>query len=131
MRLQEKINIDLKQSMKNKETEKRDLLRVIIGEFTRGKLPKELSDEQVTKIIRKMKENAELYGNKDEVILLESYLPTQLGEKQIKTLISGIISKNGYDSMKSMGLIMKELKTSYGDQIDGKLASYIIKNILK
>lgn len=129
MKLQEQINIDLKKSMKNRETEKRDLLRVVIGEFNR--IGKEISDDQVIKIIRKMKENADLYGEKNESIILNNYLLVQLEEKLIETIVGSIISKNRYNSMKDMGNVMKELKMNYDNQIDGKLASYIIKNILK
>jgi len=128
MKLQEKISADLKSAMKNKEVKKRDLLRVVIGEFSR--VGKELSDEEVVKIIRKMKENADLYNNPIESDILAEYLPILLTENQIEIIIQNIINKNGFNSMKDMGNIMKELKINYSAQIDGKLASQIIKNKL-
>lgn len=128
MKLQEKINVDLKESMKNKNVEKRNLLRVVIGEINR--IGKEVSDEAVIKIIRKMKENANLYGTSNESVILSEYLPVLLEKMQLETIINGFIIKNNYSSMKDMGMLMKELKTNYGAQIDGKLASGIIKNML-
>lgn len=128
MKLQEKLKDDLKESMKKKDILKRDTIRVVIGELNR--VGKELSDDQVIRIIKKMKENAEDLANYDEAEILDKYLPTLLGEKQLESLISGIISKNGYTSMKDMGNIMRELKENYGSEVDGKLASQVVKKQL-
>src|SRR6056297_282823 len=53
MRIQEQIKQDLKQAMKDKDEEKKNTLRIIIGEFGRA-AAKELSDEEVIKIVRKL-----------------------------------------------------------------------------
>ena len=50
--LQEQISIDLRTAMKNKDENVKSLLRVVIGEF--GRVGKELSDDQVVSIIKKM-----------------------------------------------------------------------------
>ena len=127
MTLQERIQNDMKTSMLNKDVEKLSLLRVIKGEINRE--AKELSDERVISIIRKMKENAEMMNNQTEIKILNEYLPTMLGEKQIETLILGIINKGGYTGMKDMGKVMTELKV-YGTQIDGKIASGLVRKLL-
>lgn len=127
MNLQERIQRDMKTAMLNKDTERLSLLRVIKGEINRE--AKELSDDRVIAIIRKMKENAEMMNNQVEIKILNEYLPVMLGEKQIETLVLGIITKNGYTGMKDMGKVMTELKV-YGGQIDGKIASGIVKKIL-
>ena len=127
MTLQEKIQADMKTSMLNKDVERLSLLRVIKGEINRE--AKELSDDRIISIIRKMKENAEMMNNKDEIKILNEYLPTMLGEKQTETLIQGIITKGGYNGMKDMGKVMTELKV-YGGQIDGKIASGIVRKML-
>ena len=127
MTLQERIQSDMKVSMLNKNTERLSLLRVIKGEINRE--DKELSDDRIISIIRKMKENAEMMNNQDEIKILNEYLPAMLGEKQIETLIKGIITKGGYSGMKDMGKIMSELKV-YGGQIDGKIASGIVRKLL-
>ena len=127
MTLQERIQNDMKTSMLNKDVEKLSLLRVIKGEINRE--AKELSDDRIISIIRKMKENAEMMNNQDEIKILNEYLPTMLGEKQTETLINGIISKGGYSGMKDMGKVMTELKV-YSGQIDGKIASGIVRKML-
>lgn len=127
MTLQEKIQSDIKVSMLNKDIERLSLLRVIKGEINRE--AKELSDDRIISIIRKMKENAEMMNNQDEIKILNEYLPAMLGEKQIETLILGIINKGGYSGMKDMGKVMNELKV-YGSQIDGKIASGMVRKLL-
>lgn len=128
MNLQEKINIDIKMAMKNKDTDRLSILRVVKGEINR--IGKDLSDDEIIKIIRKMKENSDMNNNKIESDILNEYLPSMLEEKQLEVIIHAIIYNNGYNSMKDMKNIMSELKTNYGASVDGKLASTIIKNKL-
>lgn len=127
MTLQEKIQADIKASMLNKDAERLSLLRVIKGEINRE--AKELSDDRIISIIRKMKDNAEMMNNQDEIKILNEYLPAMLGEKQIEILISAIIDKGGYSGIKDMGKVMSELKV-YGNQIDGKIASGLVRKLL-
>ena len=129
MNLQEKINNDIKLSMKSKDTDRLSVLRVVKGEMNR--LGKEVSNEDIIKIIRKMKENSDMDNNIVESNILSEYLPSLLEEKQLETIIDGLINKNGYNSMKDMKHIMSFLKSNYGASIDGKLASSLIKNKLK
>ena len=134
MSLQIKIKDDLKQSMINKDTERKDLLRVVIGEFSRtdhyNKISKELPDNVVEGVITKLVKNAKEMGNDNEIKILSEYLPTMLGEKQLETLISGIITKNGYSTMKDMGKVMGELKQNFGSTYNGKMASVLVKKLL-
>lgn len=134
MKLQDKIKDDLTQSMINKDTERKDLLRVVIGEFSRtdhyNKISKELPDDVVTEVITKLVKNAKIMGNDNEIEILSDYLPTMLGEVQLETLISGIINKNSYSTMKDMGKVMSELRSKYGSIYDGKMASLLVKNLL-
>ena len=134
MSLQNKIKDDLKQSMINKNTEKKDLLRVVIGEFSRtdhyNKISKELPDNVVEEVITKLVKNAKIMDNENEIKILSNYLPTILGEKQLEILISGIINKNSYNTIKDMGKVMGELKSKYGSTYDGKMASILVKKLL-
>ena len=128
MKLQDKIKADLLIAMKNKDENIKSLLRVVIGEINR--IGKDVSDDDVVKIIRKMKENAIELGNQDEVDILDSYLPSMLGPKQLEILIKGIIQKNGFNGLQNMGKVMGELKANYGSSYDGKIASQIVKDNL-
>lgn len=69
---------------------------------------------------------ADLQGEKSAIT---KYLPQQMSEDQLKTLLTAIAS--GHEkSMKSMGKIMAELKDKHGGEYDGKMASQIVKQLL-
>ena len=130
MKLQEQIGNDMVIAMRTKNVETLSLLRVLIGEFSR--IGKDLTDDEVLREIRKMSENAKSLGNETEVKILDVYLPTMLDVDQLTVIISGIIDQNGYSGMKDMGKVMSEIKTlNVASQIDGKLASDIVKSLLK
>jgi uncharacterized protein YqeY len=129
MSLQSQIREDMVNAMKSRDAETVSLLRVVAGEF--GRIGKDLSDEEATKVIRKMVENAKELGNQCEVDILDKYLPKMLGEQQIKTLVGGIIQSNGFSGMQDMGKVMGEIKKlPAATQIDGKIASQIVRELL-
>lgn len=130
MTVQERIKADLKEAIKSGNTEKKNLLRVIIGEFNR--IGKELTDEIATKEIKKMYVNAtdKDYGNVDEAQILSEYLPKELSENDLSFIIKEIIQQDGLSSMKDMGVVMSKLKETYPNQYDGKLASTIVRKEL-
>lgn len=129
MKLQEKIQSDLKIAMMNKDVHRRDLIRVLIGEINR--VGKDVSDDEVSKIVKKMTDNAILMNNQIEIDILSDYLPKILTEKETEDVIDQFISDNNINSIKQMGLVMKYLKDEFGSSIDGKIASSLIKNKLK
>ena len=128
MTVQEKINIDLKLAMLNKEVDKKDLLRVVIGEFNR--VDKIVSDDKAIAIIKKMVENAKDQGNTNEIPILEVYLPSQLDADELGIKINEIIDDLEATSMKDMGRVMGELKAKYSGTYDGKLASTLVRELL-
>ncbi len=128
MKLQEKIKADMMAAMKNKNEDVKSLLRVVMGEL--NQIGKEVSDDVVVSVIKKMKQNAIEMKNDREVEILDLYLPSMLEPKQLEILIQGIINKNGFNGMKDMGKVMGILKSDYNGSYDGKLASEIVKNNL-
>lgn len=129
MTIQEQINIDLKNAMLNKDNNKRDLLRVVIGEINR--IDKNLSDEQVIKIIKKMFENAVELGNVTEQEILNTYLPKMLSIDELTSIINNFIKDNNLTSVKETGKVMQFLKQTYNSLYDGKDVNNILKQILK
>jgi len=129
MSLQTKIREDMVAAMKSRDTEVVSLLRVVAGEF--GRVGKDLSDEEATKVIRKMVENAKELGNLNEVVILDKYLPQMLGEFQIRTIVGGIIQANKFSGMQDMGKVMTTIKNHpMSAEIDGKIASQITRELL-
>lgn len=124
--LQEKIQNDLKHAILNKDTDKRDLLRVIIGEMNRvGKI---LTDDAVLSIIKNMKDNAILMNNKIEIEILDQYLPKLLTLEELDTIVLNKVKD--LKGMEHMGKIMKELRDVFPGQFDGAIAAKMIKQYL-
>ncbi|MEB3430198.1 GatB/YqeY domain-containing protein [Citroniella saccharovorans] len=68
---------------------------------------------------------------KKRIEIIESYLPKQLSEDELKNIIEKIIEDNSLDkSPKSKGLIMKNLMAEHGASVDGKLANKVIDSLI-
>ncbi len=65
-----------------------------------------------------------------EIVCLTEYLPQQKTEEELTTIIDEIIQSKGLSTMKDMGIVMKELKSAFDGQYDGKTASQLIKELL-
>lgn len=119
------ISEDLKTAMKEKNTVKLGILRVLKAEIQRseqganGKV--ELTDGDVIKLVKKLVEGIkETTNNQDELSILEAFLPKQLSEAEMRQIISLL-------SVKDMSAIMKHFKANYDGQYDGKTLSTIAK----
>jgi len=116
-------------AMKARETEKLSILRVVTGEF--GRIGKDLTDEEVLKVLRKMAENANDLGNDEEFKILDSYLPKMLEPKEIKVIVKNIIEFNNFTSIKEMGQVMGKIKQNKESQlIDMRAASILVRELL-
>ena len=130
--LYDELKQDLKESMKIKNMERVNALRVIMGEFPRlNKLAGELpTDDEVLKILKSLKKNEELVLEKsnetDSIYLnvIESYLPKMMSKEEIKVFIltSGINTNSGENIGQLTGKAMKELK--------GKAEGSLVKEVL-
>ena len=130
--LYDELKQDLKESMKIKNMERVNALRVIMGEFPRlNKLAGELpTDDEVLKILKSLKKNEELVlekSNKTDSIYLnviESYLPKMMSKEEIKVFIltSGINTNSGENIGQLTGQAMKDLK--------GKAEGSLVKEVL-
>tara|TARA_Y100000590_G_C15544550_1_gene948334 strand:- start:553 stop:1011 length:459 start_codon:yes stop_codon:yes gene_type:complete len=151
MPLREKINEQFSAALKNKNKTLVSTLRLILAAIkerdianrTAGK-KEEIKDEEILKVLRKMKkqrqESADLYekGNrqellkveKEEIKIIDTFLPKQLSEDETKKICKELIESLGISSIKDMGKIMGSLKQKHSDSIDFSKASIIIKGLL-
>lgn len=131
MKLQEKIQFELNSLAKEKNNSKKELLKVILSEISREKT-KNVSDDVVINIIRKMKENAIECNNLNEVEILDEYLPKMMGENELRVLISSHIEENGYSGMRDLGKVMGFLnKSEHSNVIDNNIAVGIVRELLR
>ena len=103
-----------------------------------------LNDEETLEVIlseaKKRKESIELYGKggreelvekeKKELGILQKYLPEQISEDELSSLVQAAIAKVGAKEMKDMGKIMAVLMPQIKGRADGNLVSKIVKELL-
>ncbi|BAF70098.1 GatB/YqeY domain-containing protein [Nitratiruptor sp. SB155-2] len=146
MELKEQLQNDLKEAMKSKDTFKRDTIRFLMSAIKQVEVDtrKELSDEDIIKIIQKSvkqrEEAASQYkegGREDlyekemkEADILKSYLPKQLSDEELETELKKIIEEVGASSMKDMGKIMGVATKKLAGRADGKRINQMVKKIL-
>ena len=128
--LKEKLMEDLKESMKTKDTVRKNAVQMVRASILQIEKDKgiEVEDEKIIDIIAKevktkrdaLKdfEKAERQDLIDltnrEIEILQEYLPKQLSRDEVKAEVQKIISEIGATSMKDMGAIMKEAKAKMG-----------------
>ena len=147
MSIQNLISEDIKKAMLAREVDKLAALRsvksAILLEASKDG-SSEISDDIALKIIIKLvkqrKDSAQIYKEQNRPDLesdelkqlkyLEFYLPEQLSNDEIETIVNKIIVDNNASSMKDMGRVMGLASKVLGGKADGKLISQIVKEKL-
>ena len=146
------LDINLKEAMKSQEKTRLATLRLINAaikdrdiavrseENTEG-----VSDNEIILILSNMvkqrKQSIIQYEEggrvelaereREEIKIIEEFLPNQLSEQEIREEITKIIDSKENLSIKDMGKIMGELKKSFSGRMDFGKASEIVKALLK
>lgn len=140
----EKINEDLKNAMKSKDTFKLSVLRMLKSALQLEQISKkhELDDNEIASVLKKQVkvrkdslEEYKKYNKEDEVEKLEKeisvlsvYLPEELSEEEIEKIVLSAIDEIKPTSMKDMGLVMKKVgELLVGKNADMSLVSKFVK----
>ena len=149
MNLKDKIDNQYKNSIKEKDANSVNTLRLIKSAIKdkeisiRGQKD-HLDDNDVLILLQnlikqrkdsiisfeKANRNDLIDKEKNEIMIIEQFLPRQLDETSTREIIEKIVSEQKLTSIKDMGLIMKKLKDDYTGQIDMGVAGKIAKSIL-
>ena len=148
MSLIEKINIDLKQAMLNKDKLKLESLRAIKASLilnqtsvsSQNTISKEDEIKILQKLVKQRRESANIYikQKRSELAKIEqvqadfisTYLPKQLTNQEIEALVLKVVIELNSQGLKDMGKVIAEvLKRSLGSA-DGKTISDIVKQKL-
>jgi len=147
MSLQQEVMTKLKEAMKAKDKVALESLRAIKSALLLAQTSgddKEFTAEDEIKLVQKLvkqrKDSATLYkeqGRDDladpelaQVEVLAQFLPAQMGEEELKSVIGEIISKVGATSMKDMGKVMGMASKQLAGKADGKAISNVVKALL-
>ena len=147
MSLEAKITTDLKTAMKAKDQAALRTIRAIKSAILLQKtdgsgvqLNEDMEIKMIQKLIKSRKDSLEIYekqnredlakNEREEIEILERYLPTQLSADELKPILQGIIEKVGASSMKDMGKVMGLANAQLKGQADGKTISNVVKELL-
>ncbi len=145
----ETIDQDIKKAMLAKEEARLRGLRAIKSALLLARTEKgaseNISEETELKVLQKLikqrKESAEIYQSqnrddlyrieKEEMQVIEAYLPQQMGREEITAYLQDLIKKTGATSVKDMGKIMGTANKELAGKADGKTISEIVKQLLQ
>ena len=144
--LKEKLLEDMKNAMKEKNVIRKNVVQMVRAAILQVEKDKqiEVADEQIIDIIakesKKRKDSIPDYEKggredlvnqiKEEIAILEEYLPEQLTQEEIEEMVKEIIAQIGATSVKDMGMVMKTAKEKLGAGADGKTINEIAKKLL-
>jgi hypothetical protein len=140
------INQDLKAAMLNKDVVTRDTLRMLISDIKKFEIDEkvEADDAKISTLINKnvkqRRDSIEQFknGGRDDLVANEQnqldvilkYLPKQLSEQEIQSLIQEGITAVSAESMQDMGKLMGHLKPQFEGKADMSIVSKLVKELL-
>jgi len=145
------INNKLKESLKNKDQVALSTVRLIMAALkdrditarSTGKA-EGIDDSEILSMLQSMikqrAESAKTYEDagredlakreKEEIVVIESFMPKQLSEAEIQAAVAQKIKATKAESIRDMGKVMAELKAEYAGQFDMGHASALVKDAL-
>lgn len=149
MTIKQRLDQDLKAALLSHDKELTTTLRglkssILNEEIASGKREQGLDDEAIVtlfqKEVKKRVESAELYkqgGSQDraeaeltEKTIIEKYLPEQMSEDELKTIVEQTISEVGATDIKQMGQVIGAVRSKTKGQADGALIAKLVKEKL-
>lgn len=146
MSLKDQLTQDMKEAMKAKESDRLNTIRQLRGAIKNKEieLQKDLDDDAILAVIgtqvKQRREAAQMYKDNErpelaakeeaEMAVLQQYLPAQLGEDELKAIVSEVIAEVGATSMKDMGKVMPKVMAKTKGAADGKVVNQIVRDQL-
>ena len=147
MKLFEKIQSDMYQAMKSKDTIKSKTLRVVLAKLKDKKIEKrdDLSEVEELKVLQTLakqrKESITMFrnGGRDDLVELESkelqiieqYLPKMMTDEEIKKIVKNSIEETEAQSLADVGKVMPVIMKKGAGKIDGKKAQLFLRELLQ
>ena len=147
--LKQQLQDQLKQAMKDQDELKKSVLRMLLSavtyyEINKGGAGYEATDEDVLTVIgtqvKQRKDSIEQFEKggrpelaekeKKELELLQVYLPAQMSEEEIRSIVKEALEQTKASSPADMGKVMGALMPKVKGKADGSLVSKIVKESL-
>lgn len=143
MSLKERLMHDMKEAMKAKQTERLSTIRQLRSAIKNKEIEQrqDLDDDAIISVIgtqvKQRREAAQMYEDNGrseladkenaELKILQQYLPEQLGEDEVREIVSQIIAEVGASSQKDIGKVMPQVMARTKGAADGKLVNQIVR----
>ena len=142
MAIVEEIKDDLQGAMRAGERAKVGALRLVLSELQ--KAAKEGADDELAVLRRERKRRLEAAGayrdagredlaagEQSEAELISSYLPAELSDEELRSIVEQAVRDSGASSAKDMGTAMKQAMAAVDGRADGKRVSGIVRASLQ
>lgn len=143
---QERIQNDIKEALKAKQSERLATLRMLLSEIKNEKIRagEEVDDDAFVRLVKKAvkqrQDSAEQYTKGDrpelaakeerEAEILTAYLPEQVGEAEIRRAVEEFVAAEGLSGPQGIGPVMKAMMARFGGAADGKTINQIARAVL-
>jgi uncharacterized protein YqeY len=141
-----RIENDVRSALKSGDKRRVSTLRLLLSALQNERIHagRDLNDEESEAVIRRAvkqrREAIDQYtkggredlagGEREELEILEAYLPAGLSDEEMEAEVRRIISDKGFSSARDVGLVMKELMAAHRGRVDGKRAQEIARRLL-
>jgi uncharacterized protein YqeY len=141
MTLIEKINLEIKEAIRNQDRIRLDTLRMLKSKILAVDARANLSDAEVLKLFKTYYSNLqeareqsisrpEVLGKLEkELAIVEEFLPPSLSLEETRKIVVQAIADSGAKTKKDLGLVMKAIK-KLNSAVDGKLAKDLADQLL-
>jgi uncharacterized protein len=148
MGLEQNIMAEMKEAMKAKNEAGLRGLRAIkaaiiiakTAEGAHGEIQEADEIKLLQKLVKQRKDSLEIFEKqnrpdlaekeKEEIAIIEKFLPQQMGEEELKTVIAAIIAETGATTAADMGKVMGAANKQLAGKADGKTISGVVKQLL-
>ncbi len=146
MSLSDKLMDELKAAMKARDTVRVSTIRLLRGQLKDRRIDKgaDLTEEEELAVLsnaaKKRKEAIEAYekgGRSDlaekerqELAIIETFLPTPLSEAEIERIVEQVIAEVGASGLQDLGAVMKDAMSRLKGRADGRLVQALVRRKL-
>jgi uncharacterized protein YqeY len=146
MSLIARLEDELSAAMKERDTERRDALRLVLHALrsSEKELQRPLSDEEELQVLQRERkrrhEAIEAYeaAGRDEqaeveayeLEVLEEFMPEPLGEDELERIVDDAIAEVGATSMRDLGRVMADVMPQVAGRADGSTVSQLVREKL-
>ncbi|RKY48727.1 MAG: GatB/YqeY domain-containing protein [Candidatus Neomarinimicrobiota bacterium] len=146
MTLKERLQKELVEAMRARDTLKVDVIRLLRNSIRQKEieLKKELSDDDVIKILsnaaKQRRESIKAYeaGKREDLVerekreldIIESYLPEKLSQEELIKIVEDVIKEVGASSLRDLGKVMPKVMAKVKGRADGSEVQAIVRSKL-